>query len=78
MTGHENCEYCSIPLEERKKLVPFHYMGKVIYFEDVPVWICQNCGYLEFSAEVYKKLEEMAKEAGNVTEKITFPLVRFA
>jgi YgiT-type zinc finger domain-containing protein len=70
------CEYCGTPLGRTRKTIPFHSAGRTVYFEDVPIWSCPDCGYVEFEATVYKDLERKARAAGKARRTISFPLLR--
>jgi YgiT-type zinc finger domain-containing protein len=72
------CEYCGTPLGRTRKTIPFHSAGRTVYFEDVPIWSCPDCGYVEFEAAVYKDLERKARAAGKSKRTISFPLLRLA
>lgn len=60
MYGYK-CEYCEGTVKERllKKDVFKHRTGFVM-LEDVPVGICDRCGYRYYHSTILKKVEEVA------------------
>jgi YgiT-type zinc finger domain-containing protein len=67
------CEYCDGFVKERlvKKEVFKHKSGFVM-LEDVPIGICDSCGYRYYHSSILKKVEEIAegKQAPERTEPI--------
>jgi len=72
MYGYK-CEYCGGTVKERlvKKEVFKHKSG-FIMLEDVPVGICDRCGYRYYHSTILKRVEEIAegKRAPEGTESI--------
>jgi len=72
MYGYD-CEFCEGTVEERlvKKEVFKHKNGFVM-LENVPVGICDNCGYRYYHAIILKRVDEIAegKRAAQRTEPI--------
>lgn len=54
------CEFCDTELEQEKKLVTVtrQRQGQWFIFENVPAWVCPNCGHRYFEAEVLEAMEE--------------------
>ena len=61
MYGYK-CEYCKGTVKERlvKKEIFKHKTGFVM-LEDVPVGICDKCGYRYYHSTILKRVEEIAK-----------------
>jgi YgiT-type zinc finger domain-containing protein len=55
----------------------FRYRRKTIYVDGVPAWTCSRCGEKYFDAEVYRRLEEIARHSRQIRRSISFPLARF-
>lgn len=57
-----NCEYCEGTVNERvvEKEVFKHKNGFVI-LENVPVGICDNCGYRYYHSKILKRVDEVAE-----------------
>ncbi len=60
MYGYK-CEYCNGTVKERvvKKDVFKHKAGFVM-LEEVPVGICDSCGYRYYHSSILKRVEEVA------------------
>ncbi len=74
----EPCEYCDGVVKPAVLRVPFRYQQETIYVDHVPVRRCRQCGELYYEAEVYKRLETIAKNRRAIKAKITFPLADYA
>ncbi len=61
MYGYK-CEYCGGTVRERlvKKEVFKHKIGFVM-LEDVPVGICDRCGYRYYHSTILRRVEEIAE-----------------
>jgi len=73
----DRCEFCEGEMEQRRVLARFRYKGQTIYVEDVPAWVCHKCGEQFFDAPVYKRLERIAQQRGQIRKTISFPLAEF-
>ncbi len=73
----EKCEFCDGSVERSVRRIPFHYKRETIYVDHVPVRVCSNCGEVYFEAEVYKKLEQIAKSKHRIQAQVTFPLADY-
>ena len=74
----EQCEYCEGFVEPAVLRVPFKYQRETVYIDHVPVQRCRQCGELYYEAEVYKRLELIARNRRAITARITFPLADYA
>jgi YgiT-type zinc finger domain-containing protein len=54
------CQFCDTDQPPLKKLVTVSRQrnGKWYIFEDVPAWVCPNCGHRYFDAEVAEAMEK--------------------
>ena len=77
MMAGEICEFCEGTIEHRRIRARFHFKGETIYVENVPTWVCSQCGEPYFDVPVYKCLEEIARQRGRLTEQICFPLAEY-
>ena len=73
------CEYCPGIVE--KKLVKnevFKHKAGFVILEDVPVGICNSCGYRYYHSSILKKVDDIAKgkQASYRTESV--PVASFA
>jgi YgiT-type zinc finger domain-containing protein len=71
------CEYCDPTIELAVIQVPFEYLKKTIYVDNVPVRRCRKCGEVYYEAEVYKRLESIAENRMKIKRSITFPLADY-
>ncbi|GAB4554300.1 MAG: hypothetical protein OHK0023_24350 [Anaerolineae bacterium] len=53
------CEFCDTDQPQQRKLVTLTRQrgGQWYIFEDVPAWVCPNCGHRYFDAEVLEAME---------------------
>ena len=73
----DRCEFCEGVMEQRRILARFRYRGQTIYIENVPAWVCSQCGEEYYDAPVYKGLEEIARQRERIQRVISFPLAEF-
>jgi YgiT-type zinc finger domain-containing protein len=53
------CEFCDSDQPQSKKRVTVtrYRNGQWFIFEDVPAWVCPNCGHRYFDADVIESME---------------------
>lgn len=58
------CEFCDTdkPQEQQLVTVTRHRQGIWYIFEQVPAWVCPNCGHRYFDAEVVDEMERRMKD----------------
>jgi YgiT-type zinc finger domain-containing protein len=63
MNENNPCEFCdtTLPQEQKNLTVTRQRGGQWFIFEDVPAWVCPNCGHRYFDAEVLEAMEERMK-----------------
>jgi YgiT-type zinc finger domain-containing protein len=71
------CDFCDGKVVARTLRVRFHFKGRTIYVDGVPAWVCDHCGEQYLDAQVYKRLEEIAKRRRLIKQTISFPLARY-
>ena len=59
-----SCEYCDTDQAQEKKRITVtrNRQGKWYIFENVPAWVCPNCGHRYFDAEVVSQMEKRMKD----------------
>jgi YgiT-type zinc finger domain-containing protein len=67
------CEYCDTDLPQQKKLVTVarQRQGQWFIFEDVPAWVCSNCGHRYFDADVLEAMEARMKTTPEDARQVT-------
>lgn len=57
------CEFCDTNQPQEKKLVTVtrQRQGQWYIFENVPAWVCPNCGHRYFDVEALEAMEERMK-----------------
>jgi YgiT-type zinc finger domain-containing protein len=73
----DQCEFCSGEIEHRVVRARFHFKGQTVYVDNVPAWVCVRCGETYFDAPVYKRLEDIAKNQGQIQKTVCFPLAEY-
>lgn len=58
-----SCEYCEGTVQERvvKKEV-FKHKNGFIMLENVPIGICESCGYRYYHSTILKRVDEIAED----------------
>lgn len=67
------CEFCDTDQTAEKKLVTVtrQRRGQWYIFEDVPAWVCPNCGHRVFDADVLIAMEERMKKPPENARSVT-------
>ena len=67
------CEFCDTSQPQKKKLITVarQRQGQWFIFEDVPAWVCPNCGHRYFDADVLEAMEERLKKTPEDARLIT-------
>jgi len=60
--GHENCYFCRGEMLQKKITVDYWWKEELILIEDVPAWVCIQCGEEVFEGAIVEKMEKVAKE----------------
>jgi len=56
------CEYCDGTVEERQiDREAFKHRKGYVILEDIPVGICDECGYRYYHSTILKRVEEIAE-----------------
>jgi YgiT-type zinc finger domain-containing protein len=77
MKKHDICEFCDGEIEHRSIRARFNFKGQTIYVDNVPAWVCPQCGEQYFDAPIYKRLEEIAKHQNQIINTVCFPLAEY-
>lgn len=74
----EKCDFCSGNVVTKKLTVDFHYKGRLVIIEDVPVKVCSECGEKYYDAQIWDQLEKIAKSKTNVKKEILVPVKEYS
>jgi YgiT-type zinc finger domain-containing protein len=67
------CEFCDTDQMQEKKLITVtrQRSGQWFIFEDVPAWVCPNCGHRYFDAAIVNAMEQGMKKTPNDARPVT-------
>ena len=68
------CLYCKGTLVRKKVSYTATRKGYHLIIDDVPAWVCEQCGEPLFDEETVDTIQEMLKEVGAKAEKLAVPL----
>ncbi len=72
------CEFCDGRMEHQIIMARFRYKKQTIYVENVPAWVCNQCGEVYYDAEVVERLEKIAQRREEIERTISFPLAEYS
>ena len=73
----EKCHFCHGKVVQHHITVDYRWGDTLIVIKDVPARVCQQCGEKYLSSDVYKELEEMAKNKSRLMGKMTVDILDF-
>jgi YgiT-type zinc finger domain-containing protein len=73
----EKCHFCQGKVVQHHITVDYRWGDTLIVIKDVPARVCQQCGEKYLSSDVYKELEEMAKNKSHLMGKMTIDILNF-
>ncbi|HSM55626.1 MAG TPA: YgiT-type zinc finger protein [Candidatus Sulfomarinibacteraceae bacterium] len=53
------CEICRAPMVQELQDYVAEWDGEEVVVEDVPLWVCEQCGYTQVEDEVVEAVEDM-------------------
>lgn len=53
------CDVCKAPMEEEPQDYIVELEGDEILVEDVPLWVCEQCGYSVVDEDVIEAIEDL-------------------
>lgn len=62
------CEICKGTMVEEFQDYTVEVDGDQILVEDVPIWVCEQCGFSEVEQEVVEAIEDMLAHMDTVLE----------
>ena len=73
------CEYCDGTVQERiVEREAFKHRGGFVILEDVPVGVCDNCGYRYYHSTLLHRVQEVAANKQSPTRMEEVPVAPFA
>ena len=73
----ESCDFCGNEVVKKRMTIDFHYKGKLIIIENVPVKVCVECKERYYDAHVWEELERIARSRTNVKKEIKVPVKEY-
>ena len=71
------CEFCPGKVRPRVVTIDLRRGKALVVVNRVPAFVCDRCGYKEFSAEVAKKLRQVLLRKVKARRKVSVPVVEF-
>ena len=62
------CDICKGTMVQELQDYTVEADGDQILVEDVPIWVCEQCGYSEVEEEVVEAIEDMLEHMDTVLE----------
>lgn len=59
MAEERRCEICLAPMEQELQDYEVEHAGQRLRLEEVPVWVCIQCGEIVVDDEVVEAVEEL-------------------
>lgn len=73
------CEYCpGIVKEQSVKKEVFKHRSGFVMLENLPVGICDSCGYRYYHSAILKKVDDIAKGKQSFYRTESVPVASFA
>ncbi len=64
------CYYCSGDMKRGKTTYTASRQGYHLLMDDVPTWICSQCGEVYFEEKEVDVIQDLLKEVGKRTAKV--------
>jgi HTH-type transcriptional regulator/antitoxin MqsA len=73
------CEICNTPLQERNIQQGFWNKERLVVIENVPAWVCPQCGEKIVNAEVGEHIAELLKDSKRIDKAptISVPFIKY-
>jgi YgiT-type zinc finger domain-containing protein len=71
------CHFCQGKVVQQYITVDYRWGDILVVIKDVPTGVCQQCGEKYLSSDVYKELEQMAKNKSHLMGKMTVDILNF-
>ena len=72
-----NCHFCQGKTKIKNIDIDFRWGAKLFVVQNVPVEVCIQCGERYYSAEISKKLDELARKQSKATPSQTIQVPVF-
>jgi len=71
------CYLCGGRTEHRQVTAENWWGDTLALVENVPAWVCQQCGEAYFEADTSRRLDHLRQAQSLVTRTVTVPVYRF-
>ncbi len=58
---HDKCYFCRGNLVKKKITMDYWWKGSLTLVENVPAWVCKQCGEEVFEGPVLEKIDQVVK-----------------
>ena len=65
----KSCEVCKGPMDEVLQDYLIDMDGQELLVEDVPMWVCDQCGFTQVEDDVLEAVEDMLEHMETVIEE---------
>lgn len=73
-----SCEYCEGTIKERLvEQEVFKHKNGFVMLENVPVGICDNCGYRYYHSTILKRVDEIAEDKSSPKRTEPIPVAQY-
>ena len=75
--AYGECEICNTPMQEKYIKQDFWIRGELIVVEDVPAWVCPQCGEKIVKADVGRWIAKLLENIERIAKapKISVPAI---
>lgn len=70
----ETCSFCQGDMHQELVTYTQAYEGKFIVIENVPAWVCGQCGEIYYEPEIVKQIQAVIWEGGEPVRMMETPV----
>ena len=73
----DKCCFCKAKVIQKHVTLDYRWGDNLSVINDVPAYVCQQCGEKYLEGDVYKELEILVKSKNHPIDKITVDVLTF-
>jgi YgiT-type zinc finger domain-containing protein len=74
----DRCDFCESGGLTGRRVREYYRVGTgMVVMDDVPAYVCAQCGHRYYEAAVAKEMREIARQRTRLKERVSFPRVSF-